>query len=728
MGVAKSSPEIIGFGVYEADLRSGELRKNGIRLKLQEQPFHVLAMLLEHPGELVTREELKAKLWPTDTFVDFDNSLNTDINKVREALGDTAVNPRFVETIPRRGYRFIAPLKLNQPRVHGPAIGQLQPTVARRAWWRKRWLLAACAGLLVSGGLLLYLALRSRTPVTMRLTASLPSGLSFPDESGVAISPNGDTLVFVAQPAGGERRLYQRRFDEWDVHEIPQTLGAKFPFFSPDGQWVAFWRQSSKGRRAGELVKLSLRTGSVQAICMGWMISAGTWGLDDRIIFPMRQGKLLRVAASATNNQDCVNGETLVSWPPQTSLSYLGAEPIPGQDMVLITKRTLGNIGIYAMSLRMGTEQLIVPGGMHPHLAMGYLFFIADRSLKAVRFDAQRLVTVGPTRVIASGMNDYPLDEPYAVSDTGTLAVLRGFGASRTLVWRDRTGKTIPTRFSPRHYANPALSPDGTRIAVTVQEGPVLRIWVGSTTGEPLTPITFLGDEWYPHWSPDGKRIAFSSGATHDQNYRVFATAADGSGKPDQMADNSPFFPSSWSPKGDVLLATALGGPGRGFDIWQIFPRSGKKPQPFLNTEFGEGVAAFSPDGRWVAYESNESGQREVYVRAFPGGGSKQQISVDGGRWPTWRGDGREIFYMREDGTMMAVPTISAGRTLGGGTPISLFRSQIIANDLPRDYDVSADGQRFLMVGRREDAQPQIDVILGLAKELQGAPAEKQPR
>ena len=301
-------PRIVRFGVFEVDLRAGELRRQGLKIKLQEKPYQVLALLLEYHGGLVTREAFRERLWPADVIVEFEQSLNTALKKLRHALGDTADNPRFIETVPLRGYRFIYPVDGHlaaTPEVTEPAVvehvagpSQVRAPAAERSWRQVMpWGLTALLAVML--GIALWSPWRASPPAqrpVSRVVINLPQGQTFAGwGTGVEISPDGKQIAYIARTEGASQQLYVRRLNELESRPIPGTEGANKATFSPDGKWLAFAAH-------GALRKVSLSGGQPQTLCdygrigKGWYLSNAWTPNGDALIFGSDSG-LLKVSA-----------------------------------------------------------------------------------------------------------------------------------------------------------------------------------------------------------------------------------------------------------------------------------------------------------------------------------------------------------------------------------------------------------------------------------------------
>jgi len=339
----------------------------------------------------------------------------------------------------------------------------------------------------------------------------------------------------------------------------------------------------------------------------------------------------------------------------------------------------------------------------------------------AAPFDIQRLAVTGAAVPVVEGvLQRSPLNgaAQYGFSNTGSLIYLSasGQGFQRRLVWVSRNGTERYLSAPPRPYRNPRLSPDGRRIAVAIDERD-MQVWLYDLARETLSRLTFEGSiNNNPIWTPDGQRITFTSAGRSDGG--LFWQLADGSGGLERLCcDGGSGAPaSSWSPDGQLIAGGGAGGTG---DL-AVLRRGDRQAQILLQTPFGEGAAMFSPDGRWLAYSSNESGRSEIYVQAYPGPGGKWQISTEGGTEPLWSRNGRELFY-RNGNRMMAVD-ITTQPNFSAGKPKLLFEGQyeptLVSN---ANYDISPDGQRFLMLKaiEAEAAAPtQINVVLNWFEDL----------
>jgi eukaryotic-like serine/threonine-protein kinase len=578
-------------------------------------------------------------------------------------------------------------------------------TPSRRSWpktlvWSAAFL-AACAVV----GLTVW-NLRPVLPRSVtRFAISLPVGqrLADLDEPAIAVSPDGTRLAYVATQGGNNPQLYLRAMDSPEAKPIPGTEGAANPFFSPDGQWVGFFA-------GGKLKKVSVSGGAAVNLADAGDLQGASWGSQGMIAYGSEQAAVLQQVSDAGGKPQALTrlekGETDHDWP----------EFLPGNKTVLFAASggDRSNAQIAVQSVGTGRRRNLIQGATHPRYApSGHLVYAQGGNLMAMPFDAQRLTATGAAVPVVEGVLEY------SISATGSLAyVIGAAGATgqRRLVWVTRNGIEQPLPAPMHDYRNPRLSPDGRRLAVTIDEP--TQVWLYDLSRETLSRFTFEGDENLGSvWTPDGKRIAFMSNKEGGP-YNIFWQLADGSGGLERLTTSEHTqVPTSWSADGQ-LLAFVEANSDKRYDIWML--RMGdRKAQPFLRTLFNNGAARFSPDGHWLAYVSDESGRYEVYVQPYPGPGGKWQISTEGGTEPVWNPNGRELFYRSGD-KMMAVD-IATQPGFAAGKPRMLFKGQYEGGGPGANYDISPDGQRFLMIKPSESAETaptQINVVLNWFEEL----------
>lgn len=598
-----------------------------------------------------------------------------------------------------------------------------QPVIRSVGWRGRAAFSVAGAALAFAAALGIWGTAEREVPAITRFTITPPSSAPLTIEGtgrDLAISFDGRRVVYVA--ANGTQLV---------VHSLDQLaptvlsgLGApNEPFFSPDGQWIAYF----DGVTA--LKKVLVSGGAPVTVSAGILHQNGgaSWGEDDRIVFtggPHRG--LLRVAAAGGTPEtlaapDAASGE----W------NYTQPEVLPGAKALLFTAKTLRGDAITAVDLQTGKQTLLVPGASQAqYLASGYLVYFAKGSLWAVAFDARRRSIAGAAVPVAEGfLTVGGMTAHFALSRNGTLAyVPQGDQAvQRRLVWVDRRGSEQQTGTPARAYVYPRLSPDGTRIAVAVADQ-ANDIWMWNVARKTLDQFTF-GDlfDLHPVWTCDGQRVIWGMvRATEPPN--IYWQSADGTGSPQRVIESALVnYPLAVTPDGRSLLfrqdsATT------GHDLAIVALNGEKRPVPLIATKFNERNGEISPDGRWIAYESNESGTDEVYVRPFPAVESGLWVvSHGGGRQPLWSRNGRELFFRTPDGGVMGMPVHSTGTSgFSAGTPAPAFGAKYYVGSaglVGRTYDVSPDANQFLMIKAEADAasrvpRPSLVVVQNWVEEL----------
>ena len=536
-----------------------------------------------------------------------------------------------------------------------------------------------------------------------RFNEDLGAGMALNTRFGAAaiLSPDGASMVFLAQGSDGASRLHIRRFSQSDPVELSGTEGARGPFFSPDGQWIGFFAD-------GKLKKIAVHGGAAVTLCDAPGDRGGSWGEDGRIVFGQRRAGLLGVAAAGgmpvplTELDEEVN-EGSHRWP----------QVLPGDGAVLFTTRTGGewseaNMEVY--SLETGERKTLHRGGTYGrYLPSGHLVYVHEGTLFAAPMDLARLELTGPPapaleRVLASRANG---GAQFDFSKDGTFVFIGGEpgGVSRSVHWLDATGKTEPLPAEPGRYLTPQLSPDGERLAVAAHISDNWDIWVYELERGAMSRLTFdPAPELFPVWTPDGGYIAFRSNSG-DERSGIQLVRADGAGQLQTLTQSAkPHTPSSFSSDGRWLAFTEQN-PEMGLDIRTVPleggdanpPRAGE-PETFLSTPSDESSPKFSLDGHWLAYSSNESGVSEIYVRPFPGPGGKWQVSNGGGDFPLWSPKGREIFYETPGRQIMVAGYSATGDSFQAAKPRLWSETRLLFTGPYQTYDVSPDGNRFALL------------------------------
>jgi eukaryotic-like serine/threonine-protein kinase len=685
---------LVRFGPFEVDIRTAELHYNGRKTLLHDQPFKVLQALLERPGELVSREELIGRIWPNGTFVDYERGLNKAINKLRDALRDTAESPRFIETIPRRGYRFIAPLEIvsnGLPIAVTSATDSAQthaPRTTRASSERIAWFIAAA---LVVAVILVLIRWRNSKPPREALYFSAP--LSFPAKD-IAVAPNSHTIAIVGYLESARKNaLWIYEVGSQEARTLAATEGASYPFWSPDGLTVAFFAD-------GKLKKVPLSGGPVQTICDAPSGRGGTWNKDGVIVFTpdgRQGGGLYRVlawgeTAKPISNPDKASGEDSHRWP-----MFLP----DGRHYIYMAANFSGRNeadSILVGSLDSNEKHLVVKSSANAAYATpGYLLFYRNNALLTQRFDLKHFVVTGEPKVMLTDVQYLSSVKRavFAASNNGVLLAQTGNGAAISQpTWFDRNGRVVGSLGQPGVYANVSLAPTGKSVSVSLTDIASLNtdIWTYDLVHSSAKRLTFdVAVDRVPVWSPDATRLVFTS--SRQSNIDLYMKNADGTEEEKSIVhDDFNKYPNDWSRDGKYILYT------RGPDLWFVTVPD-LKSGLYLRATSVLRNGQFSPDGKWVAYASNESGKWEIYVTSFPEPQGKWQVSTGGGEQPRWRGDGNELFYLSSDNKMMVAP-VTTGAKFDSGTPVALFqanpREQVSLNDV-FVYDVRRDGQEFLI-------------------------------
>jgi len=597
---------------------------------------------------------------------------------------------------------------------------------------------AALSTLAVLVALGFWIAGRTTTPVAgsvSRVVVPVPA-VQQVERGGLAplaISPDGTRLVYVAVQREGRTQLFMRPLDRFEPAAIAGTDGGSAPFFSPDGRWVGFYAN-------GALQRVSVEGGGALKICDTPAVWSATWGTDDTIVFAT-PGGLWRVAIpGAPERLSTVDGGT-------GELQHAYPQRLPNGDVLfgVMTDR-----GWHLAILTLGNKQVRALGqpgsggaGAQYVPQTGHLLYANAGGLVAVPFDLSPEKAPGsPVPLLERPEVDPSGSAAFAVSASGTLVYIPRASTvpSRALVLVDRTGRATVLQDTRAAYAHPRLSPDGRRLAYAIESDNGSDIWIYDLERGTSTPLVTGGVNRFPIWSYDGQQITFQS--ARSGGVSLYSRRVDGSGEPEALIRSAsdptvglsrslagllpgtmpvfttanPHLPMAWAPDG-VTLAFDERKPSAEHDIW-VLTRGGE-PQPFQRTDSDESAPAFSPDGKWLAYVSDESGRSAVWVQPFPGPGPKWLITPDGGTEPVWSRSGSELFFRRADQLVTVPITITPGAEFRWGKPQLVFESRYETIDGARNYDVSPDGRSFVVV-RSEGAADadQFNVVFNWFAEL----------
>jgi eukaryotic-like serine/threonine-protein kinase len=651
-----SARSVVYFGPFRFDLADGLLFRGDEELRLPPRALAILQHLVERAGRIVSKASLMDVAWK-DANVS-ETSLIEAIGLIRHALGDDPQKPTYIQTAHRRGYRFIAPITTEALAPAPDHQNQSQPpdessrtsdVVAGTTPASGRWRGTTIAGLagaavLVLGGLWAW---EARRPVADQQVVRV--NVAFPSEQApvpslnshpiVAVSPDGERFVYVGG-APGSTRLFLREMNRFDAILLPGTEGAHGPFFSPDGDWVAFFAKGSLkkvrvtgGDRAGPLVLCAAQTGV-----------GGAWVSASEIVFaPNWSGPLMRVPASG--------GQASVAVTAPAGRTYRWPDRLDDQTILATRWRaSAGDAAVVAVSLATGAEQVIAEAATFGRYApAGYVVFLRDGDMHAIRVDPSTFRPHGaPVRVVPAVMTGMTGAAQFAISPRGSLLYLPDDPerSQRTLARVDDKGRATDLPLPPRAYRYVAVC--GNRLAATIFARGQTNLWTGHVDRAAMTQITREGSAFEPIWSPDCRTITFSWNRTGVAN--IYDVAIESGEGPRVLFENRfSNGPGSWSADGRWLAYTEQN-PETSGDVW-LWDRTTAQRRPVITTPGMELLPALSPDGKYVAYESSVSGALEVEVANIVTG-ARTQVSVGGGTWPAWSANGRQLSFLQESSIM----------------------------------------------------------------------------
>lgn len=588
----------------------------------------------------------------------------------------------------------------------GPRLGVEEP----RTRWRRSLRLEVEVGLFV----LAAVTVGALAVAWLRTTASINDTppkiqLAVNDElqvgpgSAVAVSPDGRHVVYVAWRNGIDR-LFRRSTSELEGPEIPYTERARSPFFSPDGKWVGFFAD-------GTLKKLPMDGGPAVTICtVAGQAAGASWGTDDTIVFGQFGSGLQRIAAAGGTPESVtrLTGEPGVvdhRWP----------EWLPDSRIVFFTiwSGSLNTARVAAQSLDTNDRRILDIGSNPQVFGRSVIAFVRPDGIWAAPFDANHMSLGGAAaRVVDTIRPRHGGAADYDLARDGSLAYVATSRASRNaLVWVDLEGRITRIADDGQLYSSPRVSPDGTRIAVVARSPTgVFGIWVHDLVRATKSRLPTDVASFDPVWTPDGKRIVFAAIASGPSN--LYSIAADGSGRAEPVLKGPlAYYPSSWSPDGTMLAYQEMTMTSRN-DIWVV--SSGGNRHRLFGSAFDETDPRFSPDGRWLAYTSNESGRHQLYVEPHPQNGKRWLVSPGDAREPVWSPRGDAIYYRNWGGNQLFRVALTGAPTFSSGKPALLFEGPYEGRTLAgasANYDIAPDGAKFVMIRREGDSTPRQIVI-----------------
>ncbi len=542
--------------------------------------------------------------------------------------------------------------------------------------------------------------LRNRSAVSQdgmtRFSISLPPRQELGVNTGLAVvvSPDGKSLAYVAIE-NGVSRLFTRRFDKFEPVAIPDSEGAAFPFFSPNGEWIAFFRQ-------GKLEKAPTSGGVPIVITEVPTFFGGTWTPQDVIVAALPTYGLATVSANGGSLQK-------VSMTTKEIIYPEGPTWLAGGEWIAFTDYLTQRLSMKAVKLSTGEVRVLLKDGRAPSYVRGNLVYYQGGTLWAVPFDADQLTIKGNPVQSESGINEENYINQASMSENGVLAYVPGPSGdfSRDMYLVDRKGRERKLDVPPHDYVDPAFSPDGKRIACMFRSRYGQQLAVMDRDRGLFTTIVAGGLNAAPAWMLDGKTVLFDGVDSHQRG--IFQVAADGSSAP-QLVRATALSSHVTSIAGEYAAVT-VSDPATSADLWLLHLSKNNEMSLFKSTPAAERQGSLSPDGHWLAYASNESGHSEIYIERVPGPGGRQQISTDGGEEPRWVRNGREIIY-RSGTKMMSVP-VEEQPTFRGGKPTELFDRPFDRGLGVAGYDATPDGQTFVMTRSGHTARTEIRVVMG---------------
>ena len=707
----KATFAVYEFGPYRLDAAKRLLLYEGKSLTLAPKTFDLLHLLLQSQGRVLTKKELMSALWP-DSFVEEAN-LAFQISALRKALGTTGAE--WVETLPRYGYRFSGAVsrlpvegqgsaKIGEPLENGHPLAAgsepepvPEPARATRTSSAIVWPVLAIAAT-IAAIVLGWVSVREKAPRqrVVRFLISPPAKVTIQDLDSIALSPNGSQLAFIGEASDGRNQLWLRSLDSITADPLAGTELATAVFWSPDSDSLGFFA-------GGKLKRIDLHGGSPQTIC-NTPAGRGAWGPDGVILIDGPGPEIYRVAAAG--------GEpTPVTALDRTNQETFHASPqfLPDGRHFIYFVRSMRpeNTGIYVASLDSKASKRLVNSNTNAAYAAlspgapGYLLYTVGSDLLRQPFDLKNLALSGEPAILAHrvliGLTRGMSRAAFSASQNDVLAYrTRTETGHSELVWFDRQGRRLGGVGEPGDYSNPALSPDEKRLVIsrTDEQTRARDLWLFDLASHASSRFTFDPvDKTNALWSPDSREVAFN--AVHDGAVDVYSKPATGSAKPKELlASGENKQLECWSPDGRFLLYRIDN------KTW-FFPLAGGKPSGPYAMEY----PSISPDGRWVAYTSNESGRGEVYVQSFPPTEGRWQISTSGGTEPLWRKDGKELYYISGD-RLMAVDVKPSSGGFESGISKMLFEVRLESTRRRSRYQVADNGRRFLVNLPIESSSP----------------------
>ncbi len=707
------------FGPFEFDVDSGKLTRKGSDLGLQQQPSLLLNYLIQRASEIVTRDELRTAIWPSGTYVEFDLGLNTAISRLRRILGDSASDPRYIETVPKQGYRFVAPVELIAPET--APVPLPPPSIPPR---RSQTLIIGGALALAAIALALYfVSSRSRKAVQpssrmIRYTLSLPA---VDEIQAIAISPTGDQIAYQSVKRGA-RMLYRRFLDEEESRPIAGSEGGEQPFFSPDGKQIGYYGPNSlKITGTGATRELA-------AVPVSFDFRKALWAPDGFIYFTNLAPDANQIAqisgiyrVSAQGGKPELIRKAILT--DKGSTAFFGQDFRGNSHPALLFSTITGPLrrSIEWCDLEAGcnsTTRLVERGMGGQILPTGHLLYYWQGKLMAVRMNERSLVLQGsPVEVLSGiGVNGWRGGK-VTVSQSGTLAYVKNVEPHRTLAWVARNGQETALPLPAANYEQAEVSPDGTRLAIARRDD-ISRwtLWIYDLRSRSWTRIA---ETQVPSpralWSPDGKSLIASLVEGDRDFVNLYRINLASPATPERLTNSPDFghFPLSWSGAANAVLFLEGVHPSTQSDIYALPLDGDRRPRPLVTSQAPDIGPAFSPDGRWFAYSTNPHAGSEVFIQPYDQSSPAHQVSQGGGSSPLWSADGKHLEFLGQHGSLMETAVDSTGHF---DTPRQLLPAGFAhsVDWWTRPYSHAPDGRYLVLRDSSQSASaiPQIHVTV----------------
>lgn len=708
------------FGPFRFDLDTLELTRSGIRLRLEEKPARLLACLIERKGEVVSRDELRRRLWGEDVNLDFEHGLNKAANKLRAALGENATNPQFLETLSRRGYRFIHLVELiphspeqsspeNPPVVTASAGKMVESPVtpevshqtpaslpevnAQRSGFRLS-LIAAAAGLLVLIPALGMLGHVPRLRLADPVHITLPAGLRLvrPEHvPGLALSPDGSRAAFPVSGVDGRTRICLSDLKSSQAWELPGTEDGQLPFWAPDGNHIGFFTVS-------ELKTIDLSNYLVKELTTVNSARGGSWSARGVILFaPETRGPILRIPAdggtpvpvtTVDKNLHATTDRWPAFLPDGTHFIYVEAN----HDSPEAHGRVM------LASLNGGAPEFLIESDSNAVAGPNYLGFVSNGSLFSLRLNSRKLQPETTAQLVAEDI-DCDRGSWYCAFDLNSAGVLYRFGSSvaekQTLAWFDRAGNRISDYGHPGIYRSVALSPDEKTVALTCGNADERVCLV--RPDQSVTQLDSAGLSGGSVWAPDSSAVVFTDHVSDSQYVLKMKPIAQTEPAHTLIISKFNISGIAWHPTGRYLLFVQSRSDGS-YEMRILDLKTGDTI-PYMQSDSPDvQMAEFSPDGRWIAFSRRSGGSTQILVVSFPIPSTLFPLTSQGGCAPKWRAGGRTIYYLGPHDAVYSLPLTESSGSFRIGNSALLFQPPILS--APWDcisFDVSKDGRRFLV-------------------------------